>query len=80
MTLVSAKGTITPAQLTVAADNKSREYGLANPALTGTISGLVGGDTTAIVSGIVYKTRNRYPDFQRRRLRDPPGSGGVAER
>jgi hypothetical protein len=36
--------TITPAPLTAAADNQSREYGLANPALTGSLLGVRNGD------------------------------------
>ncbi|WP_033925607.1 MBG domain-containing protein [Sphingomonas sp. 35-24ZXX] len=48
--------TITKALLTVTADNASREYGLANPVFTGTISGLRNGDNNAVVSGLVYDT------------------------
>jgi filamentous hemagglutinin family protein len=48
--------TITRALLTVTADNASRQYGLANPTLTGTISGLRAGDTASVVSGLVYGT------------------------
>ncbi|QFZ15698.1 MBG domain-containing protein [Anabaena sp. YBS01] len=48
--------TITRALLTVTADNASREYGLANPAFTGTISGLRAGDTASVVSGLAYGT------------------------
>jgi filamentous hemagglutinin family protein len=48
--------TITKALLTVTADNVSREYGLANPTLTGTISGLRAGDTASVVSGLTYAT------------------------
>ena len=48
--------TITRALLTVTADNASREYGLANPVFTGTISGLRNGDTASVVSGLVYGT------------------------
>jgi hypothetical protein len=36
---------VTPAALTVAANNVNRPYGTANPAFTGTLSGAVGGDT-----------------------------------
>jgi hypothetical protein len=48
--------TIAPAALAVTADNKTREYGLANPTLTGTLTGLVNGDTAAVVSGLAYAT------------------------
>ena len=37
--------TVTPAQLTVTANNFSRTFGAANPAFTGTITGAVRGDT-----------------------------------
>ncbi|RVU11949.1 beta strand repeat-containing protein, partial [Methylobacterium oryzihabitans] len=48
-TLAGATGgvTITPATLTYAADPVRRTYGAANPALTGTITGLLGADTLA---------------------------------
>jgi hypothetical protein len=36
--------TVTPALLTVTAANQSRAYGAANPALTGTVSGVQNGD------------------------------------
>jgi hypothetical protein len=40
-----------PAVLTVSANGKSRLFGQANPALTATITGFVGGETSAVVSG-----------------------------
>ncbi|WP_439487156.1 MBG domain-containing protein, partial [Blastomonas fulva] len=48
--------TITRALLTVTANDASREYGLANPTFTGSISGLRAGDTASVVSGLVYGT------------------------
>ncbi|MCX8498243.1 MAG: MBG domain-containing protein, partial [Caulobacteraceae bacterium] len=48
--------TITKAQLTVRADDKGREYGLANPALTASISGYRNGDTSSVVSGLSLAT------------------------
>ena len=39
--------TVTPATLTVTADNKTKTYGSANPALTATLAGFVNGDTEA---------------------------------
>jgi hypothetical protein len=36
---------VTPAALTVAANNASRSYGAANPAFNGTVTGAVGGDS-----------------------------------
>ena len=43
----SASATITPATLTYTADPKSRAYGAANPAFTGTVSGFIGSETQA---------------------------------
>ena len=48
---VSGTLTVTPATLSVVADNLSRPEGYANPPLTYTIFGLVNGDTTSVVSG-----------------------------
>jgi trimeric autotransporter adhesin len=42
---------VTPAPLTVTADDKSKDYGTSDPALTYTHSELVNGDTDAIFSG-----------------------------
>ena len=42
---------VAKAVLTVTADNKTRPYGYANPTLTATITGFVGGDTSAVLSG-----------------------------
>jgi hypothetical protein len=39
--------TITPAVLTITADNKAKVYGQANPTLTASFSGFVNGDTAA---------------------------------
>jgi len=44
-------GVINPATLTVTADNKTRPYGLANPVLTASYSGFVGGDTQSVLTG-----------------------------
>ena len=43
-TLLPGTLTVTPAPLTVAADDKTRVYGDPNPALTGTVTGLKNGD------------------------------------
>ena len=40
--------TITPAPLTVTANNKSRVYAASNPALTGSMSGLMNNDTISV--------------------------------
>jgi hypothetical protein len=43
--------TITPASLTVTANDKSKVYGSPNPSFDATITGFVNGDTLAVVSG-----------------------------
>ncbi|HEY6376298.1 MAG TPA: Ig-like domain repeat protein [Edaphobacter sp.] len=43
--------TVTPATLTVNANNASRVYGQPNPPFTTTITGFLNGDTAAVVSG-----------------------------
>jgi protocatechuate 3,4-dioxygenase beta subunit len=42
---------VTPAHLTITADNKGKVYGASLPALTFTLSGFVNGDTASVVSG-----------------------------
>src|SRR5262249_22945634 len=51
LTYIGADLTITPAQLTVTAADTSRAYGDANPTVGYTVSGFVGSDTSAVVSG-----------------------------
>jgi len=46
-----ATADITSVQLTVTADNKSRAYGVANPALTATLAGFVNSEDSSAVSG-----------------------------
>jgi len=48
---VAGSVTVTPAALTVAANNPSKLFGFSNPGLTATISGFVNGDTAAVVGG-----------------------------
>jgi hypothetical protein len=43
--------TVNQALLTVMADNKSRPFGAANPALTYSITGFVNGDSSSVMSG-----------------------------
>lgn len=50
-TPVTQNFTVTPAPLTVTPINASRSYSTPNPAFTYTVAGLVGGDTTAVLSG-----------------------------
>lgn len=48
--------TVTPAPLTIAANNASATYGSAVPTFTASYSGLVSGDTSSVVSGLALKT------------------------
>jgi MBG domain (YGX type)/Bacterial Ig-like domain (group 3)/NHL repeat len=48
VTAVSGTLTVTPAPLSVTAGSASRAYGTANPTFTGTITGLVNGDTVNV--------------------------------
>ncbi|MBU3642299.1 MBG domain-containing protein, partial [Polynucleobacter sp. Fuers-14] len=52
-TITYANGSLTvnKAGLTVTADNKSKEYGAANPSLTYTITGYVNNETAAVLTG-----------------------------
>jgi hypothetical protein len=49
------------AELTVTANDQSRLFGQANPALTYTITGFVGGETSAVVSGTASCTTTAMP-------------------
>jgi hypothetical protein len=51
ITYVGGTLTITPAVLTVAANNQTKTYGGTVPSLTYTISGFVNGDTSSVISG-----------------------------
>jgi MBG domain (YGX type) len=51
MATASVSLTVTRAALTVTAENASRVYAAANPALTAAITGFVNADTSAVVSG-----------------------------
>jgi subtilase family serine protease len=48
--------TVTPAALTITADNQTQVYGSADPVLTASYSGFVAGDTSAVVSGLLLST------------------------
>ena len=43
--------TVTKAVLTVKADNAARSYGAANPGFTDTVTGLLNGDPTSVITG-----------------------------
>ena len=54
---VNSAGVITPATLTVMADNKTKIYGQANPSLTASYNGFVGGENAnVLVSPVVLNT------------------------
>src|SRR5204863_8874484 len=50
-TTATTAADITPAPLTVGADDQSRVYGAANPTLTATFTGFVGGETSSVLGG-----------------------------
>jgi hypothetical protein len=52
-TVASSTGVINPATLTVAANDESKMCGQPNPALTASISGFVGGETTNVLTSPV---------------------------
>ena len=56
ITFVNGVLTVTPASLTITADNQSRWVGAANPALTVTYTGFVNGDTAASLTTPVSVT------------------------
>jgi hypothetical protein len=48
--------TVTPAALTITANDATRTYGAANPAFTASYGGLVNGDTSSVVSGLSFSS------------------------
>ncbi len=50
ITYVAGQLTVTPASLTVTADDQSRAYGAANPVFTSTPSGFVNGETASVLT------------------------------
>jgi hypothetical protein len=56
--------TVTPAPLTVAVNNATREYGAPNPTFTGTLTGVVPGDTVLVsysTSATIISSVGNYP-------------------
>ena len=53
---VNGTMTVTPAPLTIVADDKTRVVNAPNPALTATYIGLVNGEDTSVVSGLLLST------------------------
>jgi hypothetical protein len=56
LSYVPGKLTIDRAALTITADNLSKTYGAANPALTATFTGLVNNEASSVVSGLSLVT------------------------
>ncbi len=56
ISFVDGKLTVTKAALTIKADDKTKVYGAALPALSATFTGLVNGDTSGVVSGLLLTT------------------------
>jgi hypothetical protein len=56
ITFVNGQLVITPAPLTIAADNQARLYGDANPPFTATFTGLTNGDSPAAIPGLALST------------------------
>jgi hypothetical protein len=53
---VAISQTVTPAPLTITADDKSKVYGATDPALTVSMTGLMNGDASSVVSGVTLST------------------------
>jgi len=56
--------TVTPAPLTVSVNNATREYGAANPTFTGTLTGVIPGDTILVsysTAAILTSPVGNYP-------------------
>ena len=66
---VSGTLTVAPAALTVTANNQTKAYGAANPALTVSYSGFVNGDTAASLTTPRRPRRRRPPRARRGRIR-----------
>jgi hypothetical protein len=64
VTITNGTLTVTPAALTVTANNASRSYGAANPAFTGTVTGVQNGDNltaTYATTATVTSPAGTYP-------------------
>jgi hypothetical protein len=53
VTTNTAPGTITPAPLTIAANDASKSFGVPNPPFSATYTGFVGGETPSVLSGVL---------------------------
>lgn len=61
ITYVPGQLTVTPAPLTITANNTSRQYGQANPSFTVSNSGFVDGEGPGVLSGILSCTTTATP-------------------
>src|SRR6185437_6118272 len=59
----NASLTITPAALSVTANNVSRGYGLTNPILTGIITGIQNGDNITATSSTAAPTNSHVSSY-----------------
>jgi len=59
-TFVPGTLSITPASLLITANHASRLYGDSNPSFSATYSGLVNGDTSAVVSQLAFSTNATF--------------------
>ena len=75
LTFVNGTLTIDKALLTLTADDKSKTYGQANPALTFSVDGLVNGDTRATALTADPSLDHRARLQRRRQLPDHPDRG-----
>ncbi len=79
-TYVDGSLTVTPATLTVTADNETKTYGAANPTLTHTTTGFVNGETSAVVTTqpTCSTTATATSSVAGRRMRSPAAGGAAA--
>ena len=75
--LINGTLSVTPAVLTVTANNKSRNYGAANPVFNAVTTGFLNGDNQSIVSGSPSSDHQRDDWQPGRQLHDHGGSGHV---
>ena len=77
-TLTFTNGTlkVTPAALTVAADNASRAYGATNPVFSGTITGIRNGDNLTATYATTATTNSPVGAIRSRRRGDPDSKLG----
>jgi len=62
VTVINADFEITPRPLTITVNNANKIYGESDPVFTGTVEGLVGTDTPAIIGLSYYRVNEDYQD------------------